>query len=340
MLRARRDTSHVEEWQVAKRALIVIVTATGLFAFEMIAIAAVMGRVQNQGRHWLPYAYPQLLYLAAPVAALTPRLRRATAAWLAGRLRLVATTVWLLAAVGVIGAVGSLAVDANDGTVEIVATAGADTTAELFYDVGRGFNPIDRVSVEVRPRDGQTVWQFPVRGATVRRLRFDPGQVAATTTIASARLLDADGREAAVFAATRLRALNQIAAITPAAGTTLIRTTVNASDPSIELVLDTPAALDGTWLSRALGPIASAWRRGLLRWPWLSGLDFWWPTLLGVAVLLSWLAREPAPSISALRARDTWRPAAPVVWAAGLVAVFLAADLTLVVATLDFYGMR
>ena len=59
-----------------------------------------------------------------------------------------------------------------------------------------------------------------------------------------------------------------------------------------------------------------------------------------MAALLAWLTREPPATVAAARADGGSRPSAPAIWAAGLVALFLATDLTLVIETFRFYGMR
>ena len=310
-----------------------VAASLALFAAEMVLIAAVYGPLNNQGRHWLPYAMPQALYFGGVAALATRTWVKPLLIWAARRWRALGA-----AAVGcaVAASIGALLVPAavwSTGLVEVELRSANDGRAELYADTGYGFNASERASTAVRTRDGVVRVRLPLCAARVFRLRFDPAPGAGGTTLYSVRVLGADGTLLAALPLAGIRPLNNETTVNAAGNGVAITGRGTGSDPMVGVPLPGPldfAARGGvtTWL-RVQG------QRALRRSPALAQLPLFAGTFALWAAGLAWLAaagrRQRVEGAAVVLARLSRG------WAIVLPLILLGLTVELTVRTMAFY---
>lgn len=295
------------------------------FAAEMIGIGAAMGLVQGQGRHWLAYALPQAMYLAAPVA-LAGGAGAAMAAWARRRragLRIAMLLAVLVAAAGASASVARIPAGWLEADVELTG----DGLATAFADSGFGFNAAEHASKPLRRRDGVARVRFPLYGAAVDRLRIDVTSPGAAVRVSRASLAGANRMSTPV--SLRDATVMQGAVSVEASDEALAFAVTDTGTAIVEIPLQARVRVGGGWLGAAQQPAWAAWGRAWRRWPAATGITWLWPTALVLAVLFRATSRE-RPAVKDPR----W----PVALAAGLLFVLVAMNVWLALETWTFYA--
>lgn len=303
-----------------------------VFAIEVLAVTMAMGSVANQGRHWLAFVLPQMLLVAGWIPLFEPsRFAEAARRMRLGRRALTGAFVVASAALAV--ALTSRALEAPvRGTVEMVFRPSSDGTVGVFVDSGRGYTRWEAVSVDVRARDALEVVRLPVRSAEIRSLRVDPVRSTGSVHLGPVRVLDATGREVRRIPPASWEANHDVATMDQRGGGVAVVTRPDARDPTLEVTFDEPIVFEDDGWRGLAGTFRQVVRRVLDRLPGGSRLPATLPWLapLTLALAVSWRESRQPPARSSVEA---------VRWAAtaGYAALFVAANVWLVRATIAFY---
>jgi hypothetical protein len=179
--------------------------------------------------------------------------------------------------------------------------------AQVFYDVGRGFNALDCATLVVWPtREGREM-RFPVPRKPLRALRFDPLATEGSIEVGSPRLETASGRVIEALPLSAIKPQNQIAEFRQVGPILRIATTPAANDPMLTVELASPlnphaVSLPWAWLAVTIVAAAGVLfftrqLRDLLRSAWCgivavrepAGKAGFWCGALVVATLQLWL---------------------------------------------------
>ena len=331
---ARAGVLRVAPWLRTRqgRGIAVLAVVHVVFAIEVLAVTMAMGSVANQGRHWLALVVPQMLLVAGWIPLFEPS-RFAEAARRARLDRRVLAGGLAVASAALAVALTSRVLEAPvRGTVELVFRPSSDGTLEVFIDSGRGYTRWEAASKDVRARDALEVVRIPVRSPEVRRLRVDPVRSTGSVHLGPVRVLDASGREVRRIPPASWEANHDVARLDPRGGGVAVITRRDARDPTLEVTFDEPIVFEDEGWRGLAGALRQGVRRALDRLPGGSRLPG----------ALPWLA--PVTLALAVSWRESRRPAArssveAVGWAAtaGYAALFVAANVWLVRATVAFY---
>lgn len=178
---------------------------------------------------------------------------------------------------------------------EITVTSSADGLAEVFFDVGRGFNPEDSARAQVTAGKTPQQLAFALPEGNYKNLRYDPLNRDGTFTLRDALIRGPDGRVIRRFALTDFIAENEISAQTVVGDHLDVTTVPRALDPILRLRVDQPFRLEATlaqnirFLALRLLPILA----GTLVLVWLVGRS-----RLRFQALWSWATAHPARAIA------------------------------------------
>jgi hypothetical protein len=148
-------------------------------------------------------------------------------------------------------------------TLEITQISGAGDYAQLFYDVGRGFNEKDssRAPVAGTGRPEQIRLTFPLKDC--RALRYDPVNAHCDLTILQAEIRYADGGLALRLKPADFAAGGDIAALTIDGNSLHLRLVPDGTDPSVLLTAELPGGRLFR-LARIKENLAALWWRAAL----------------------------------------------------------------------------
>jgi len=112
--------------------------------------------------------------------------------------------------------------------------------AQLFWDTGRGINETDSLRQKYEPHTALQTLRFPLPSGSVKGLRFDPLDDAATVVVRGIRIVDTAERTLAVLPLNSLQPQHQIASCKVVDDLLTIETTKKAKDPILSF---TPSSL-------------------------------------------------------------------------------------------------
>ncbi len=127
--------------------------------------------------------------------------------------------------------------------LEITATTTAPGAAQIFYDLGRGFNAEDSTAVAFPAGAKPVTLRFDLPPGSYRGLRFDPIDRDAVVTLANARVVDKAGTILLPLAPDQFHVLQQVALLNTRGSVLEIHPTPGASDPSLAITLREPFRL-------------------------------------------------------------------------------------------------
>jgi hypothetical protein len=123
----------------------------------------------------------------------------------------------------------------------------SDSTAQVYYDIGRGFNEPDSAIEPVSASTGFQELRFPLKSEDLRKLRFDPLQCPGTVEIRRMHIVDADGRTVAEFQPAQILNLNEIKERSVNADILRLQTADKSQDSSVYIPLKEPVKLARTF---------------------------------------------------------------------------------------------
>lgn len=109
---------------------------------------------------------------------------------------------------------------------------------QVYYDRGAGFREADSAIQALAAGAAPRPYRLPIPVGRYGRLRFDPIDRDGTVTIASARLLDADGRLVREIPAAQFQPLNQIQSLALDHGALRVAVVPGSNDPQLLLAFD------------------------------------------------------------------------------------------------------
>jgi hypothetical protein len=116
--------------------------------------------------------------------------------------------------------------------------------AQLYYDLGAGFNEPNSWRVPIEGRDREMRCQFPLPAGIYSSFRFDPTDRGNNSvTLSAARIIDRDGRLLRVLPPSQFKAVNDIEELSANDQQVTFTTAATAHDPILTLELGGPAAL-------------------------------------------------------------------------------------------------
>ncbi|MBP6507568.1 MAG: hypothetical protein KA257_08375 [Opitutaceae bacterium] len=141
---------------------------------------------------------------------------------------------------------------------DVTLTSTSPGTTQLFWDFGGGYgeNNSSRQPLRIEPKP--VVYRFMMPMGAIKALRFDPIDGAGFFRYAHAQIVDYRGRVVHQFAPTDFKAVSQIASLEIHGDAVQVQTTLDASDPVLELRLTEPLVLHSNsfiWLKLGL-PVA------------------------------------------------------------------------------------
>jgi hypothetical protein len=162
---------------------------------------------------------------------------RERSSWAAGRI------VAVLTAATLGGGLGASHSYRTDTTVllEMQVKSSVPSIAQVFFDIGRGFNEKDSQALSVAGTDVFQTLDFPLPHEPIRQLRFDPLTGPGTLVIRRMAVWDGAHRLIASFRPERLIPANETR-VQPLAEGALIETVPNARDPITIVPLNRPIA--------------------------------------------------------------------------------------------------
>jgi hypothetical protein len=114
---------------------------------------------------------------------------------------------------------------------------------QVYYDRGEGFQEPASATEDLAQATEPKVYRLPIPPGRYRRLRFDPIDRDGTVTIASARLLDADGHSVRDIPLTQIQPLQDIQSLAVDRGALRVVVAPGTNDPQLLLPLDSPLVL-------------------------------------------------------------------------------------------------
>jgi hypothetical protein len=122
-------------------------------------------------------------------------------------------------------------------------SSNTNSIAQLFYDVGRGINERDSVTLSVAASSEFSRLRFALPRATIRALRFDPLNGPGTVSLQRASIEDAAGAVLYQFSQTDVVALHQIASGADSGSEQTFSTIPSANDPMLQVTVRNPINL-------------------------------------------------------------------------------------------------
>lgn len=133
--------------------------------------------------------------------------------------------------------------------------------AQLFFDVGQGFNEAESSRAEIVASDGWRTVAFELPRRRIRALRFDPADRPASLTIRGLRVVLTSSESRSIPLST-IRRENQIRELKQSGEQLEIRTESDADDPAVVIDLsddlDLGLVFTASWLL-AFGALAALW---------------------------------------------------------------------------------
>jgi hypothetical protein len=124
--------------------------------------------------------------------------------------------------------------------LEMVCASDRDGTVQIFYDLTRGFNPLDSIRWPISPTAQAFTYTFPLPDAPITALRLDPVGDGGTLTIHQLRIVNRRGEEILRVTRDMITPDRQIAAISTAPDGWLITSAPGSTDPSTRIALRSP----------------------------------------------------------------------------------------------------
>jgi hypothetical protein len=148
------------------------------------------------------------------------------------RLNIIFFTLCSLLIAGVLGYKDYLEHDNSYFTVEM--NASKSVAAQLFYDVGHGYNEHDSFTLAIEPGAFHK-YSFPLPQARIRSIRFDPTNVASIINIKTPGIETVSGKRFITFPFKSFKANSHILKMEGSKDVLTIYTTNNANDPITEI---------------------------------------------------------------------------------------------------------
>ena len=160
-----------------------------------------------------------------------------------------------------------------------VASATANTQAEVYFDTGQGFNATEYATVRVHEGPISRRLEFLLPTRFVRAVRYDPLTTAGSVDLCGVRILLDNGREIQRLPLSGVKALNEIEilSLSPEGKRLKVKTTINSNDSQLLLPLGLPFKAEYTFRDR--------WRRV----GWTDAVLFG-VSLLILVVFRSWVS--------------------------------------------------
>jgi hypothetical protein len=180
-------------------------------------------------------------------------------------------------------------------TLDLTQSTSRAGNAQLFFDVGRGFNPADTTStpVEGTGRPERVRLTFPMKGC--RALRYDPIDVYSDVTITQAEIRFADGALAVRLKPADFVAGGNIASLSISDGTLEVRVVKDNGDPSLLLAAKWPTSRPFQYLRFAFWWRSALVLIGTLGLVWLSNRA---ANRRRIAAVREWAAVRPARAVA------------------------------------------
>ena len=125
--------------------------------------------------------------------------------------------------------------------LEFDLTSSKSTTAQLFWDTGKGWNETESSRQNYETHSGVQILRFPLPNEPIRALRFDPRDDAGALEIRGIRVVDGGQRTRAVIPFDSLQPQRDIGKFQPASESLLLEIPSGANDPITEF---SPAAVE------------------------------------------------------------------------------------------------
>jgi hypothetical protein len=135
-------------------------------------------------------------------------------------------------------------------SLEARIAADAPGHAQLFYDLGVGFNEQDSTRLPIAAGKPGQVYRFSLPPGSYRKLRFDPSENATTFELGSIRIVAENGRTLRTIEPREWRAGDQIQSLRPHSEGLEIRMRPGATDPQIDLTFPSTLRIDVPWGER------------------------------------------------------------------------------------------
>ncbi len=119
-----------------------------------------------------------------------------------------------------------------------------ESTAQLFYDAGRGFNEVDSTSINIKPDEGRRDYLFRLPRATLFALRFDPFTTGGTMRIENMKIMDGLGHHLQAVDLRQWHPTNQILELSYSQDSLNIITEKKAVDPQMVIEFSFPLKLN------------------------------------------------------------------------------------------------
>lgn len=132
---------------------------------------------------------------------------------------------------------------AVNGSIEISMKTGTADTAQLFYDIGKGFSETDSSRVNIATTSTFHDYRFPIPNKPIRKMRFDPLSSAGTVTIRHMISKNGFGQTVRTIDLRSLQPLHEIRSLTDHDGKRTITTVPGAQDPQLEITLEQPLTI-------------------------------------------------------------------------------------------------
>lgn len=130
---------------------------------------------------------------------------------------------------------------------EVELTSKQNGQTQVFFDMGRGSNESDSSRQPLYAGQKPVNYRFMLPPGILHGLRFDPTDRENVMTLAHPRIVDHTGRVIRTFAASEIRAVQQISKREMAGEVAHIETEKLGGDPIMEIPLSAPIALPISW---------------------------------------------------------------------------------------------
>ncbi len=149
--------------------------------------------------------------------------------------------------------------------LEITTGANFNGTVEIYHDLGRGYNWIDRIELPIGPSEMAFTYTFPLKDAPLRNIRLDPIRSGAgELTITNMRLINRREEEILRFTKDSFKQLKQVEIKEISPTSWKLVTAEGADDPQTFLPLAKPIVAEGM--------NERNFKRCLLSWSYLAGM--------------------------------------------------------------------
>ncbi len=130
--------------------------------------------------------------------------------------------------------------------LEITCAANVNGETQIYLDLGRGFNELDKIRLPIGPSEMAFTYTFPLQDAPLMGLRLDPFvSGAGEFTVTNFRIINRREEELRRFTKDSFFAMNQIDSIAPLEKGWKLIIKPGANDPYANIQLDRPAVPEG-----------------------------------------------------------------------------------------------